>query len=240
VAAGLVYMRAVAQPARRLGASLAPDPRTLRTLARVGADLMVRTAALRASFIGATVIASRLGKAEVAAHQICVEIWNLLALGLDALAIAAQAMIGRLLGAGRPGEARDASRRLLRLGVLAGVALTGLVLVLRPVLPGVFTDDAEVQRLCGFLLLWVAAQQPLAAVVFVLDGVLIGAGDQRFLAAAMVVAGAAFFAAALPILPLGLGIGWIWAAISVLLVVRVAALAARFAGDRWQVLGAHR
>jgi len=240
ICAGLVYLRAVFRPAQRLGASLAPDPSTLRTLARVGADLMVRTAALRASFIGATVIATRLGKVEVAAHQICVEIWNLLALGLDALAIAAQAMIGRLLGAGRPQEARAASRRLLQVGVAAGVVLAVVVAALARFLPGVFTDDDDVRRLCVFLLLWAAAQQPVAAIVFVLDGVLIGAGDQRFLARAMVLAGAAFFAVALPILPLGLGIGWVWAAISVLLVARVAVLGVRFAGDRWQVVGASR
>lgn len=240
IAAGLAYLRAVFGPARRLGAPLAPHPPTLRSLARVGADLMIRTAALRAAFIGATVIATRLGKVEVAAHQICVEIWNLLALGLDALAIAAQAMVGRLLGAGRPDDARAASRRLLQVGMVAGVILAVLIAALAPVLPRVFTDDTPVRDLSAFVLLWVAGQQPVAAVVFVLDGVLIGAGDQRFLARAMVLAGGAFFAAALPILPLGLGIGWVWAAISVLLIARMAALGLRFAGDRWQVLGACR
>ena len=240
IGAALVYIRAVLIPSRRLGASVLPDPSTLRTLARVGADLMVRTAALRAAFIGATVIATRLGKTEVAAHQISLEIWNLLALGLDALAIAAQAMVGRLLGAARPDEARAASLRLLHLGVAAGVMIAVVVVASSPLLPGVFTQDAEVRRLSGFLLLWVAAQQPVAAVVFVLDGVLIGAGDQRFLAWAMVLASAAFFAVALPILPLGLGIGWVWVAISVLLLVRVTALGIRFAGSRWQVVGAVR
>ena len=239
-AGAAVYMRRVGWAAGRFGADLAPHPASLVALARVGRDLLVRTAALRAALVVATAVAARLGPVDVAAHQIAFEIWNVLALGLDAIAIAGQAMVGRALGAGDGPAARDAGRRMIEWGVALGVLVGALVALLRTVLPHLFTDDAEVLALAGFLLLWVAALQPVNAVAFVLDGVLIGAGDMRFLAWAMIVAAAVFIPAALLVLALDAGIGWLWASLGLLMVTRSSTLLARFASDRWVVLGARR
>jgi putative MATE family efflux protein len=179
VGGAAVYTRRVSQAAHRQGADLTPHPVSLVALARVGRDLLVRTAALRAALVVATAVAARLGSVDVAAHQIAFEIWNFLALGLDAIAIAGQAMVGRALGAGDGTGARDAGRRMIEWGVALGALVGVLVAVLRTVLPHLFTDDAEVLALASFLLVWVAALQPLNAVAFVLDGVLIGAGDMQ-------------------------------------------------------------
>ncbi|QXC62771.1 MATE family efflux transporter [Aquihabitans sp. G128] len=238
VVGGLVYVRAVGRAAQADGVGLAPDLAAQRRLLRVGADLVVRTAALRGSLVALTAVATRIGRVDVAAHQIVFEVWNLLAMGLDALAIAGQAMVGRLLGAGDPIGARAASKRLLVLGVAGGAVAAAAVVVVSPVLPRLFSPDPDVVHLAGFLLLWVAALQPLGAVAFVLDGVLIGAGDQRFLARAMALAAAGLAVAVAPVLPLGLGIGWVWAAFAVLMAIRAASLLARFRGDRWLRVGA--
>jgi putative MATE family efflux protein len=235
-----VYVRRVGHAARRQGADLAPHPASLAALARVGRDLLVRTAALRAALVVATAVAARLGTVEVAAHQVAFEIWNFLALGLDAIAIAAQAMVGRALGAGDGPGARDAARRMIEWGVALGILVGVLVALLRSVLPHLFTDDLEVLVLASFLLAWVAALQPVNAVAFVLDGVLIGAGDMRFLAWAMILAAAVFIPAALMVLALDAGIGWLWASLGLLMATRASALLARFASDRWIVLGARR
>jgi Na+-driven multidrug efflux pump len=106
--------------------------------------------------------------------------------------------------------------------------------------PLLFTDDPEVLVLASFLLVWVAALQPVNAVAFVLDGVLIGAGDMRFLAGAMILAAAVFIPAALMVLALDAGIGWLWASLGLLMATRASALLARFASDRWIVLGTRR
>jgi len=240
VGGAAVYVRRVGRAARRHGADLAPHPASLAALARVGGDLLVRTAALRAALVVATAVAARLGSVEVAAHVIAFEIWNFLALGLDAIAIAGQAMVGRALGAGDGPGARDAGRRMIEWGVGLGALIGVLVAVLRTVLPHLFTDDAEVVALATFLLLWVAALQPVNAVAFVLDGVLIGAGDMRFLAEAMIVAAAVFIPAALLVLALDAGIGWLWASLGLLMATRASTLLARFVSDRWIVLGARR
>lgn len=237
VVGGAVYAIAVVRAARRDGARLRPDLASQRRLVRVGADLVVRTAALRGSLVALTAVATRMGRNEVAAHQIVFEIWSLLAMALDALAIAGQAMVGRLLGAGEATDACAASRRLLGVGLVGSIATAALILALRPVLPDLFTPDPAVADLVRFLLLWAALLQPVAAVAFVLDGVLIGAGDQRYLARAMVFAALGLVVVAAPILPLGLGVGWLWAAFGVLMAVRAGTLLARFRGDRWLVLG---
>ena len=239
VAAGF-YVQRVAASARRLDASLAPHPASLRRLLVVARDLLVRTAALRAALVAATAVATRIGTVDVAAHQVAFELWTFLAFTLDAVAIAGQAIVGRALGAGDGAEARAAGRRMIEWGVMLGVGLGAALLVLRPLLPHLFTDDEAVVALAGFILVWVAVLQPVNAVAFVLDGVLIGAGDQHFLAWAMAGAAVVFVPAAVAVAVLGLGIGWLWAAIGLLMVVRAGSLLWRFAGDAWIVLGATR
>jgi putative MATE family efflux protein len=235
-----VYVRRVAGPARRLGAALRPHPASLRRLAVVGRDLLLRTAALRVALVAGTAVATRIGTDDLAAYEISFQIWSFLAYVLDAVAIAGQAIVGRSLGAGRADDARSASRRMVEIGVVVGAGLGLVVLALRMALPHVFTDDAAVVDLAAFTLVWVAVLQPVNAVAFVLDGVLIGAGDMRFLAWAMAGASAIFVPAAGAVVALDLGIGWLWAALGLFMAARAGALVWRFAGDRWIVLGATR
>jgi putative MATE family efflux protein len=239
VAAG-VYLRLIGRAVRGHGVDLGPHPASLRRLGAVGRDLLVRTIALRASLLVATAVATRLGTTEVAAHQIGFEIWNFLAHGLDAIAIAGQAIVGRALGARDAGSARGASRRMIEWGVAGGVVLCAAVLAARTALPHLFSGDAAVIDLTAFVLVWVAVLQPVNAVAFVLDGVLIGAGDMRFLAWAMAGAAAMFVPAAAAVAVMDAGIGWLWAAVGLFMAARAAALLARFTGDRWLVLGAVR
>ncbi|HEX4903097.1 MAG TPA: MATE family efflux transporter [Acidimicrobiales bacterium] len=236
----LVYLRLITRATSALGAGLAPDLAAIRRLGRAGWDLLVRTVALRASLTVATALAARIGAADVAAHEVAFALWSFLALGLDSIAIAGQAMIGRFLGAGDTATARDVGRRMLELGAAAGLAVGALVLALRPWLPEVFTDDPEVLTLAGFLLLFVAALQPVNGAVFVLDGLLIGAGDMAFLARAMVAAALLVAPLAVAVSVLDLGIGWVWAAITVLMLARLGVLALRWRSGAWAVAGAER
>jgi putative MATE family efflux protein len=235
-----VYVGRILPSARARSTSLRPDVAAIRRLLVVGRDLVIRTAALRGSLLLATATAARIGVADLGAHQVAFEIWSFLALGLDALAIAGQAMTGRLLGSGDADGARAAGRRLIEWGVVGGVAVAVLIVLVRPWLPHLFSDDPAVIGLIAFLLWWVAVLQPVNAVVFVLDGVLIGAGDQRFLALAMVAAFAAFAVVAGAVLALDLGIGWLWAALTVLMTARLIALGLRFRRGSWAVTGALR
>jgi MATE family, multidrug efflux pump len=219
---------------------LRPDPSAVGRLAQVGLALFVRTTALYATYSLATVVAARLGPVEVSAHQVALQVWNALALALDAIAIAGQAIVGRLLGAGDAPAARAATRRMIELGAGAGIVLGTVVAATRGVLPGAFTCDPAVAGLASFLLLYVAAVQPFSAVVFVLDGVLIGAGDMRFLALAMVAAVTLFIGAGAALLGTHAGLGWLWAAICGLTLARLVALAGRIRGNAWLVLGATR
>ena len=239
VAAG-IYLGWVGRIVGALGIGLAPRPEAIAGLARVGVHLLVRTAALRGAFVAATAVAARIGTTELAAHEIAWQFWNLLALVLDALAIAGQALVGRALGGGDALEARAVAARVVHWGLWLGVVLGVATATVAPVLPRVFSGDGAVRALATFLLLWVAVMQPINGVVFAWDGILIGAGDQRYLALAMAGAAALFVPAAVAVAWLGLGIGWLWAALVGFMAARMVPLSARGRRGAWAVPGAVR
>src|SRR6266540_1224521 len=234
--AALAYIVIAARIVRLEHASVRPQAAGIRATARVGGRLVIRTGSLLAAFLAATAIASRIGDDDVAAHQIAFQVFLFLG-----LAIAGQAMVGRFLGAEDAGEARAAARRMIEWGVTVGVVFGVGLALLRPLIVPLFTPDAAVQDLALQVLLIVAAMQPLNAVVFVLDGVLIGAGDVSYLAAAMLVATLGVFApAAAAVLVLDGGLLWLWGALALWMVARGVGMAVRFVGSRWQVTGAVR
>jgi Na+-driven multidrug efflux pump len=157
---------------------------------------------------------------------------------LDAIAIAGQVIVGRALGAGDADAAFAAARRMLEWALAAGLLIGGVFLALRGVVPRAFTSDPAVVERAQAMWPLFCALWPPAAVVFALDGILIGAGDARYLAGAMVAAAAVFAPLVLLALALDWGIVGVWAALLVLMVVRLATLAVRFAGRRWALVGA--
>lgn len=239
IAAGF-YLWWIATAVRRHGVSLLPHPRRLLTLGRVAGDLFLRTVALRGSFTLAVAVAARIDDASLGAYEITFQLWYFTALALDAVAIAAQSMIGRTLGACDVAGTRVVGTRVLQLGLAMGLVAAVVLAALQPVLPELFSDDTAVIGLTAFLMWHLVLMQPLAGVVFALDGVLIGAGDMRYLAVATTAAAAAFLGAATVVLIADLGVGWVWGAVWVLMIVRAATLLLRFRGDGWLVPGAVR
>ncbi|MFE1553593.1 MATE family efflux transporter [Streptomyces sp. NPDC058734] len=234
------YLFVVVRGARRHGASLRPDAAGIRACAQAGVPLLVRTLSLRAILMIATAVAARLGDADIAAHQILLSLWSLLAFALDAIAIAGQAIIGRYLGAGDTEGAKTVCRRMLTWGVVSGVVLGLLVVLARPVFIPLFTSDPVVEDALLPALLVVALGQPVCGVVFVLDGVLMGAGDGRYLAWAMLLTLAVFAPAALLVPALGGGLTALWWAMTLMMLVRMATLQLRARSGRWLVAGATR
>ncbi|HEX5190389.1 MAG TPA: MATE family efflux transporter [Streptosporangiaceae bacterium] len=238
--AALAYLTMVAVGARQAGVRLGLDVPGLKTAARTGAALVIRTLALQAVLIAATAIAARQGNAAVAAHQVAFRLWNLLAFALDAIAIAGQAITGKYLGASDAAGARAATSRMIGWGVGCGVVFGAATLLARPWLPSLFAAAPPVAHLLLVVLLVVAAEQPVAGVVFVLDGVLIGAGDQDYLAVAGLASTAVFCVAAAIVVVTGAGLLGLWLALSAWLAARFVTLTWRAHGSRWLVTGAVR
>ncbi|MDX3362596.1 MATE family efflux transporter [Streptomyces griseoaurantiacus] len=239
-AMAVAYLFVVVRGARRHGASLRPDAAGIRACAQAGAPLLVRTLSLRAILMIATAVAARLGDADIAAHQIILSLWSLLAFALDAIAIAGQAIIGRYLGAGDTEGAREACRRMVQWGVASGVVLGALVLAGRPLFLPLFSGDADVHHAALPALVIVALSQPVSGVVFVLDGVLMGAGDGPYLANAMLITLAVFTPLALLVPTLGGGLTALWGAMTVMMGMRLLTLWLRSRSGRWIVTGATR
>jgi putative MATE family efflux protein len=211
-----------------------PHLARIRSLVSIGAQLMVRTAALLGCFVLATAVCAHIGAPTVAAHQIAFQLFGFLALLLDAIAIAGQVIVGRALGAGDADEAYAAARRMIEWSLAAGLVIGGVFLALVDVVPRAFTSDPRVIDQAQDLWPLFCAMWPVAAVVFALDGILIGAGDTRYLALAMVVA----FLAFAPIVLAAETVGVVWLALDVLMLVRLATLGGRFARRRWALVGA--
>jgi putative MATE family efflux protein len=240
--------------ARQLGASLRPHPGRVLRAALDGVPLLVRTLALRTVLLVTAWVAAGLGDVPLAAYQVAATIWTFLAFSLDALAIAGQALTGQALGAGDIERARSATRTMLVWGVLGGGALGILVLATHSVLPLLFTPDPAVQSVLAAALIVVGLSQPIAGFVFVLDGVLIGAGDGLWLAVAQVVllalylplilvvraSGPSLLAAADTVTGQEHAMTALWLAFVAFMTLRGVALGWRARGDAWLVTGATR
>ena len=228
--------------ARRTGAALRPGLAGVSSTALTGGWLFVRTLSLRIALVATVVVATGEGTTTLAAQQVVFTLFSTLSLALDAFAIAGQAMIGHGLGAADVPRVRAIVRRLLGWGVVTGVALGAVLAAVSPVIGAVFTSDPAVRAAIAPGVLVLAVSQPLGAVVFVLDGVLIGAGDARYLAWTGVVNLAVFApllalaslappgAAAVVAIQLAFGIGY--------LAARCVTLSLRARGTRWIVTGA--
>jgi len=235
------YLVIIVRSARATGASLTPHVSGLGSALRSGGWLLLRTASLRVAMLATVVVATDFGTSELATVQIALTVFSTLAFVLDALAIAGQAMIGHGLGASDLPRVRAITTRLLQFGVGGGALLGILIAALSPVLPFIFTTDDTISGALTVLLLVMAFGIPLAGYVFVLDGVLIGAGDAKYLA----ITGLVNLAVYLPLLwaVSGLsgtaGIAWLWAAFGFGYIgARAVTLGLRARGDRWIVTGA--
>jgi putative MATE family efflux protein len=252
MAAGLVVV--LVRYAARATVPLHAHPGRVLAAGRNGIPLLVRTLALRGVLLVTTWTAAGLGDVPLAAHQVAATVWTFLAFALDAIAIAGQAITGRHLGAGAVDHARAATSLMVRWGVLSGVVLGLALLATRTVLPRLFTGDADVRAALAGALLVVALVQPLSGYVFVLDGVLIGAGDGAWLARATVLNLVLYLPLVLAVHVLGPwllsgpdplrgqvnAVTWLWVAFTGFMGIRAALLGARARTDRWLVTGAVR
>jgi putative MATE family efflux protein len=234
----LALTAVVVRAARLYDVSGRPHGAGIKTAAAVGVPLLVRTLTLRAALLAATYVAAASGTVAVAAHQVAFTVWTLLALALDAVAIAGQAIVGRALGAGDAAGARAATRRMMQWGLASGVLLAVVVIALRAAFVPLFTNDPAVRDLLSSVLVVAALFQPVCGVVFALDGVLIGAGDGRYLAVAGVLTLAAFLPLAGLVLATDAGLVALWWAFGAFLVARLVTLLWRERTDRWLRTGA--
>jgi putative MATE family efflux protein len=222
----------------RRAPSLAPSWQRMLPQLRAARDLGLRSFAFTAAFLLAASVAARMGDAQVAAHQIGFQLWIFVALVLDSVAIAAQALIGRLLGAGAVDAAETLARRLLVAGLVFGIAVGALFAAGSHAVPALFSSDAAVRHQAGVLWPWLVGMMPVAGALFALDGVFFGAGDLAFLRRMTLIA---VFGAFLPILVLvqvlDLGLGGVWAGIAAFVGVRMVLAAFRWHGRKWLVAG---
>jgi putative MATE family efflux protein len=214
------------------------QPAVLRAELVMGRDLMLRTLAFQACFVSAAAVAARFGAAAVAAHQVVLQLWNFLALVLDSLAIAAQSLVGAALGAGQLAHAKSVAWRVTVFSTVAAAVLAAVFAIGASILPGVFTDDRSVLDAIGVPWWFMVAQLPVAGIVFALDGVLLGAGDAKFMRNATLISALVGF---LPLIWMSLAFRWglvgIWSGLSTFMVLRLIFVGWRAFSGRWLIPG---
>jgi putative MATE family efflux protein len=211
----------------------------MRAQLGMGRDLVLRSLAFQACFVSAASVAARTSAAAVAAHQVVLQLWTFLALVLDSLAIAAQALVGAELGAGRQARARTLARHVSFYGLGFGVFTGALFAALAGLLPKAFTTDPGVLAQVPHAWWFFVGLQPVAGLVFAVDGVLLGAGDAAYLRTVTLLAAVVGF---LPLVWLSFALHWgltgIWTGLAAFMVVRLVAALSRLATGRWAVVGA--
>jgi putative MATE family efflux protein len=237
----LTYLALLIPRMRSRGVSLAPTRAGLAHSAHTGGWLMLRTVSLRVAIMATVWVVTAAGAHTLAAHQLVNTFYSTLAFALDALAVAAQSLIGKELGAGAVDRVRALTSTMMRWGTGFGVVTGVLLAALAWVLPPLFTGDPSVQHLATHGLLILAVQQPICGLVFVLDGVLIGAEDARYLA----LTGLLNLGVYVPLLlivalvPLpGEVVVWTWVAFGGYLLARAATLSFRAVRGGWMRVGA--
>lgn len=238
-----VYLVIVGRATRANGVSWMPDWAGIRSVSAVGSWLMLRTLSLRAAILAVIFVATAQGESNLAAHQLAMTIFTFLAFALDALAIAAQALIGKELGAGNAAAVKALTNTMMRWGIYFGIITGVLLLIASPWIGYLFTSDQTVLAALSAALLVLAIGQPLAGYVFVLDGVLIGSGDARYLALAGVLNLVVFIPLLVIVRIWGPADGptqlvWLWVAFSVgYMGARALTLGLRARGGQWITLG---
>lgn len=207
----------------------------------VSRDLVLRAAAFQASYLTAAGVAGRMGAAQLAAHQIGMQLWNLTALLLDSFAIAAQSLVGASLGSGDSEAAKSTAWRVSRYGLIAGLIFGALAAAGWYVIPLAFSSDPGVQHQAHILWPWLVGMMPVGGILFALDGVLLGAGDNAFLRTVTLLSALlGYIPLALCALFFGWGLGGVWAGLATFILLRFLGMALRTSSGRWLVTGESR
>ena len=207
----------------------------LRPLFRIGSDLAIRTGALRGSLVFATSCTARMGASVLSAHEIAFQLMLLGSDVIDGLAVAGQALVAKYLGSAQKETAYAMGKTLILCGAVAGLIFGIAFLGAQDAIVSFFTNSPDVKLLLGGgVILLVALFQPLNGIVFVLDGLLIGARDTRFLMWAMLIGALGIF---VTISWMSLHWGWgligIWAGVGALMSWRLVTLLYRFVSRSW-------
>ncbi|HSK25042.1 MAG TPA: MATE family efflux transporter [Egicoccus sp.] len=227
---------------RRTGLPLAghgrPDRVQLRALVVVSRDLFLRTGGLLMGLLAITAAAGRTGAITAAGHQVLYQTFLLVSFLMDGFAIAAQAIVGTALGAGRIGEARAYGRDLVTWGIGGGAVLALLLIAGGGVLPRLLTDDPQVLAVIATAWWFASLGHVMNGPVFALDGVLMGAEDFAYLRTWTVLAAVVGGVAGQLVATFGGGLLGLWVAVQAMMLVRLLSLVLRVRGSAWTRTGA--
>jgi MATE family multidrug resistance protein len=207
------------------GAALAPalarlrDAAALREMAVVNGDIMIRSVLLQMSFTSFLFLGAGQGDVTLAANQVLMQFLTIAAFFLDGFAFAAEALVGKAVGARSVVAARRASLASTQWGVAAVACLSLVYWVGGPALIDLMTTAPDVRLVARDYLLWLVAAPIVGVWAWMLDGIFIGATLTREMRQTMLVSVLAYAVALAVLIPLW-GNHGLWAGLMVLNIAR--------------------
>ncbi|MDO5621078.1 MAG: MATE family efflux transporter [Paracoccus sp. (in: a-proteobacteria)] len=187
----------------------------LRRLSSVNGNILIRSVLLQASFTSFLFLAAGQGDVTLAANQVLLQFLTIAAYALDGFAFAAESLVGQAIGAGRPGQVRQASRLTAQWGV-AGAVLMALVFALAGgTIIDALTTAPEVRAESRHYLPWLVVLPLVSVASYMFDGIFIGATLTREMRQTMTISAALYVMALVIFLPIW-GNHGLWAALVVL------------------------
>ncbi len=192
---------------------------SLSRLFALNRDIFLRTAGLVAAYAWFTRTGARAGDPTLAANAVLMNMFFIVAYGLDGFANATEALVGESIGARR----REDYRAVLRASTVSAFLVAALAslayLAAGSHLGALFTNQEAVRVLAVRYLPWAVALPVISVWGFQLDGIFIGATRARELRDSMVISLFIFLALAIPLQHL-FGNHGLWCAFCIWMVTR--------------------
>ena len=141
----------------------------------VNANLFIRTMALMFALSFVTAQSARLGGRVLAANAVLMNFQNLTAFGLDGIAHAAEALVGKAIGQKRRDALDHAVKLTLKWSVIFATGFTLVYWLAGPLIIAILTDLPDVRASAIRYLPWMIASPLVSVWCFLYDGVYVGA-----------------------------------------------------------------
>jgi MATE family multidrug resistance protein len=192
-------------------------------LVRVNSDILMRSLLLEAMFISFLFMGSSMGDVTLAANHVLMQFLLITAYGLDGFAFAAEALVGKAMGAGQRFVLRRAAVLASFWAVLVSALLTLIYALAGPAIIDLMAKAPDVQMQARVFLPYIVAVPLVSVAAFMFDGIFVGATRTRDMRNMMALSFGVFVLCVLTLVPM-LGNHGLWVSLLVSFVVRAATL----------------
>lgn len=164
------------------------EVKALKKFFTVNRDIFIRTLCLIFTFSFFTAKSAEFGDVVLAANSILLQLWLMVAYGIDGFAFAAESLIGRYTGSNQQKRLRLAVKYCFIWGGGIGVFASAIYALFDMQILQLFTDQQNVIDKAMVFFLWTVAGPTVSSFCYIWDGVFIGATATEPMRDSMIIA----------------------------------------------------